>query len=224
MAHSPTSSLPKPPQKHASPAGASHVPAAKAAPASMPPLPAKASSIGAPPVKAAAPTPPTPSAKAVPAAVPSPSHRPTVSLAGLPPSLAAMVEAIDLYDAILTEENTLLRGGDAKGIAALLDRKIAATQLYQERLRALLADEAGRKTLSPEQRAKTTALARGLEERAKENALLLKANMTAIEHVIEAVNGAARRSLRKEVGYSGKGNIRETYGAHGGAIAINRTI
>lgn len=135
-----------------------------------------------------------------------------------------MVEAIDLYDAILTEENTLLRGGDAKGIAALLDRKIAATQLYQERLRALLADEAGRKTLSPEQRAKTTALAHGLEERAKENALLLKANMTAIEHVIEAVNGAARRSLRKEVGYSGKGNIRETYGTQGGAIAINRTI
>ena len=223
MAHSPTSSLPKPPQKHASSAGAPSIPAAKAAPAAMPPLPAKSSSAGmppAPPAKAAAPASPAPSVKAA----PSPSHRPTVSLAGLPPSLAAMIEAIDLYDAILTEENTLLRTGDAKGVAALLDRKVAATQLYQERLRALLADEAGRKTLSAEQRAKTTALAHGLEERAKENALLLKANMTAIEHVIEAVNGAARRSLRKEVGYSGKGDIRETYGAQGGAIAINRTI
>lgn len=217
MAHSPTSSLPKPPQKHASSAGAPSVPVTKAAPAAMPPLPAKASSIGMPP---AAPAPAAPPVKAA----PSPSHRPAASLAGLPPSLAAMIEAIDLYDAILTEENALLRTGDAKGVTALLDRKVAATQLYQERLRALLVDEAGRKTLSAEQRAKATALAHGLEERAKENALLLKANMTAIEHVIEAVNGAARRSLRKEVGYSGKGDIRETYGAQGGAIAINRTI
>lgn len=223
MAHSPTSSLPKPPQKHASSAGAPPVPVTKAAPAAMPPLPARPSSIGmppAPPAKAAAPAPSAPPVKAA----PPPSHRPAASLAGLPPSLAAMVEAIDLYDAILAEENTLLRTGDAKGVTALLDRKVAATQLYQERLRVLLADEAGRKTLSAEQRAKTTALAHGLEERAKENALLLKANMTAIEHVIEAVNGAARRSLRKEVGYSGKGDIRETYGAQGGAIAINRTI
>jgi hypothetical protein len=142
----------------------------------------------------------------------------------LPGSLGPMVEAIHIYDALLTEENAALKAGDSKTVEALLDRKMAATRLYQERLRSLLADQQCTRSMAPEQRAEVIAMVRCLEERAKENTTLLKANMGAIEQLFEVINTAARKMRRQDVAYSKAGTMCDTYNANGVSLAYNHTI
>ncbi len=166
-----------------------------------------------------------------PATQPQPQMQPTaraatpmVDLRGLPANVAPMVEAIRLYDDLLTEENALLRAGDANGVSALLDRKMAATRLYQERLRTLLGDGQATRSMNPDQRGSVIGMVRGLEERVKENAILLKANMSAIEQLFEVINTAARKMRRQEVAYSKGGQLWETYSRQGASLAYNSTI
>jgi hypothetical protein len=149
---------------------------------------------------------------------------PLVNTKGLPANLAPMVEAITLYDELLAEENVLLKAGDAKGVAGLLDRKMAATRLYQERLRTVLSDNQCTRSLTPDQRTSVVALVKCLEERAHENAVLLKANMSAIEQLFEVINTAARKMRKQEVAYSKAGMICDNYSRYGSSLAYNRTI
>ncbi len=208
--------LPKPPPR-LPPVGRPGSPAP--APRTLPPLP----------TAAAAPPPATPQRPGTPQAgqpAVQPASRPSANadIRGLPASLAPMVEAIRLYDDLLTEENTFLRAGDANGVSALLDRKMAATRLYQERLRSLLGDSQATRGMNPDQRSAVIGMVRGLEERAKENAILLKANMSAIEQLFEVINTATRKMRRQEVAYSKGGRLWETYNRNGASLAYNNTI
>lgn len=196
-------------QAGAAPAASTKAPASKAAPAA-PAHPASAPSSANP----AAPKRPMPEA----------SQADLALIRSLPENLSQMIEAVSIYDALLTEENAMLEANDAHGVAAMLDRKIAATQLYQDRLRAVLADASSTRALEPKQREKVIILVKAMEEKARKNAVLLQANMHAIEQVIDAVNLAARKMKRHEVGYSEGGKILETYGPSGSSMALNSTV
>jgi hypothetical protein len=148
----------------------------------------------------------------------------SASLSNLHPVMVAMIEAIQIYEAILVEENAYLRTNDANGVTALLDRKMSATRLYQERQRAVLSDPEAPRMMTPEQRAEVVALVRALEELAKENTLLLKANMSAIEQMFEVINNAARKMRKREVAYSDGGVIRDYHNAPSTSLAYNHTV
>lgn len=154
----------------------------------------------------------------------APRTMPKVDIRTLPPSVGPMVEAIHLYDALLTEENAALKAGDSKSVEALLDRKMAATRLYQDRLRTLLADPQSTRSMAPELRNEVVAMVRCLEERAKENTTLLKANMGAIEQLFEVINTAARKMRRQDVAYSKAGMMCDGYNRNGVSLAYNHTI
>lgn len=229
----PRSNLPKPPPK---------APPGSRGPLAPPPAPPTvASRPQHPPVAAAHPGKP-PSAMSRPvqpaapgAAVAREAAKPVTAAAAsksalkidirtLPPSLGAMVEAIHVYDDLLTEENSALKSGNSKAVEALLDRKMAATRMYQERLRALLAEPQSTRSMAPEQRGQVIAMVRSLEERAKENTTLLKANMKAIEQLFEVINTAARKMRRQEVAYSKAGMMCDSYIRNGVSLAYNNTI
>lgn len=149
---------------------------------------------------------------------------PSIDIRSLPASLGPMVEAIHIYDELLTEENAALKAGDSKTVESLLDRKMAATRLYQERLRTLLADPQSSRTMAPDQRSEVVAMVKCLEERAKENTILLKANMGAIEQLFEVINTAARKMRRQDVAYSKAGMMCDNYIRNGVSLAYNHTI
>lgn len=231
--------LPKPPPKA--------LPGARG-PLAVPPMSPTAIAHAAPPgrptpivAKAAAPTPVSAPTSAKPVSTPT-SAKPVAATGGaakpsvtartmpstdirtLPANLGPMVEAIHIYDELLTEENAALKAGNAKGVEALLDRKMAATRLYQERLRALLADPQCTRSMAPERRNEVIAMVKCLEERAKENTTLLKANMGAIEQLFEVINTAARKMRHLDVAYSKAGMICDTYNRNGVSLAYNHTI
>ena len=227
--------LPKPPPK-AGPAGlpprpgapaglpparpAVAAPAAPVAPAAAPAMPAM--KVPMPQPQAAAPAPVTPAVQAAPAA-----PRPPVALIdirGLSPAMAGMMEAIHIYEELLVEENAALRSGDSKTVERLLDRKMGATRLYQDRLRTVLGDSEVTRSLNPEQRAQVVSMVRSLEELAKENTVLLKANMGAIEQLFEVINTAARKMRKREVAYSQAGVIRDYHTAATTSLAYNHTV
>jgi hypothetical protein len=157
------------------------------------------------------------------AAVPRTSV-PLLDLRGLSPAMAGMMEAIRIYEELLVEENQALRTGDSKTVAALLDRKMGATRLYQDRLRTVLGDAEATRALSTEQRAQIVSMVRSLEELAKENTVLLKANMGAIEQLFEVINTAARKMRKREVAYSQAGLIRDYTSAATTSLAYNHTV
>jgi hypothetical protein len=149
---------------------------------------------------------------------------PAIDMRNLPEHMGPMVEAIQLYDALLCEENAMLKASDAKGVSALLERKMSATRLYQERLRAVLGDGESTRSLATDQRATIVAMVKCLEARARENTILLKANMGAIEQVFEVINTAARKMRRREVAYSKAGTICDSYSPHSVSLAFNQSI
>jgi hypothetical protein len=181
----------------------------------------------------AAPTPVRPTASAAPpgktTAAPGKTAAavktmPSVDIRSLPANLGPMMEAIRLYDDLLIEENAALKAGDSKTVESLLDRKMAATRLYQDRLRTLLADQQCTRSMAPNLRSEVISMVRCLEERAKENTMLLKANMGAIEQLFEVINTAARKMRRQEVAYSKAGMICNNYNRNGVSLAYNNTI
>ena len=189
-------------------------------PSTPPPArpPGAAASVAAPPPPAA------PAARLPFASRPASPALPPLEGRDMPAVMASMMEAIRLYDALLSEENEMLQSGNSKGVATLLDRKMAATRLYQERLRAVLTDGECTRALTADQRAAVVARVKSLEELAKENTVLLKANMSAIEQLFEVINTAARKSRRREVAYSQAGRIRDTYSPQSVSLAYNHTV
>jgi hypothetical protein len=218
--------MPKPPPKGLPPglpgkAGTlnTQTPAQSAAP--RPQIPAQATPIAVPVPAPVAPAATTPVAQA---AAPRAPFKPRLDIPGLTPSMTAMMEAVQIYDALLVEENALLRTGDSAGVAALLDRKMNATRLYQERQRAVLGDQEATRSLTAEQRAEVVTMVRSLEELARENTILLKANMSAIEQLFEVINTAARKMRKREVSYSQAGVIRDYHNAHTVSLAYNHSV
>jgi len=200
-----------PPKHHAPHHAPAHpVAAAPAAPAAaaMPQRPAM-------PVMPAAPAP---------MAAPRPLSTPSIDMNGLSPNLQAMMEAVEIYEALLEEENEMLRTGNSDGVAAILDRKMSATRLYQERQRTVLGDPEATRSLTPEKRTQVVAKVRALEDLARENTILLKANMSAIEQLFEVINTAARKMRKREVSYSEAGVIRDYNIAHHTSLAYNHTV
>ena len=200
------------------------VPAVQAVPAAAPGVPARP---GSPQQQMAAAGLVKPAAPAMPAApAPAGPRAPVAQLdtRGLPPAMAGMMEAIRIYEDLLVEENAALRSGDSKTVAALLDRKMGATRLYQDRLRTVLGDSEMTRSLSTEQRAQVVAMVRSMEELAKENTVLLKANMGAIEQLFEVINTAARKMRKREVAYSQAGVIRDYRNAAATSLAYNHTV
>ncbi len=217
--------LPKPPPK----AGPPPLPPRAGGPvlAAQPPpaRPAMMAAAATPPMRPGTPQPQT-AAPALPApaqAAPR-SPAPLIDTRGLSPAMAGMMEAIHIYEQLLVEENAALRSGDSKTVAALLDRKMGATRLYQDRLRTVLGDGEITRSLSPEQRAQIVSMVRSLEELARENTVLLKANMGAIEQLFEVINTAARKMRKREVAYSQAGVIRDYQTAATTSLAYNHTV
>lgn len=220
--------LPKPPPKALPP----RAPGAQALP-SLPPRPGAPVAAPAAPVAPVTAAPaavpamkapmPQPAAPAAPAAAP---RAPVVliDIRGLSPAMAGMMEAIRIYEELLVEENAALRAGDSKTVAALLDRKMGATRLYQDRLRTVLGDAETTRALTPEQRNQVVSMVRALEELARENTVLLKANMGAIEQLFEVINTAARKMRKREVAYSQAGVIRDYQTATTTSLAYNHTV
>jgi hypothetical protein len=167
-----------------------------------------------------------PTAAAMPPAVPAAPRAPMtpVNTAGLSPAMVGMMEAIRIYEELLIEENAALRASDSKTVEKLLDRKMGATRLYQDRLRTVLGDAEITRSLSTEQRAQIVSMVRSLEELAKENTVLLKANMGAIEQLFEVINTAARKMRKREVAYSQAGVIRDYHTAATTSLAYNHTV
>jgi hypothetical protein len=204
-------------------------PPAKPLPKGLPPKPLPP---GALPSRAtlapvAVPTPAPSGAPAISAAL-APALRAaslsTLTDPSLHPIVAAMMEAIDIYRELLIQENALLRSGDSNGVAGLLDRKMSATQLYQDRQRSVLGDPEATRSLTADQRAKVVAMVRALEELASENTILLKANMSAIQQLFEVINMAARKMRKREVSYSQAGMIRDYHLAHNLSLAYNHVV
>ncbi|HIJ38539.1 MAG TPA: hypothetical protein HPP80_06535 [Rhodospirillaceae bacterium] len=184
----------------------SHLPKPPPKAAPKPAMPA-----GAPPVSA--PSPAKPASGAAPVSNPL----------GLPQTLAAMAEALQIYDSIVVEENRLLHAQDIQAVAALLERKQKATTLYQERLRITLSEKDAVQTLSPEQRQWLVDQAQLLQTHVEENAGLLRANMHAIERLFGAVNEAFRKERDQQVTYSAKGKI-DGPPVSNSAIAFNSKV
>lgn len=211
---------PKLPPKSAP--GAMPAPLAKpvaASPAAAPPAAARGAAPGLPGVARPAPTPP---GKGAPTVAARPATRPVAG--GLPESVAQIVEALTLFDGILIEENTLLRQQRAREAVALQERKLAAGRLYQERMRVLLQTGLPASGISQAQRDQILALARGMEGRATENAILLKATIHSIDRLFEAISTTAKRKTNKEVTYSKKAVIRGSLTPATSSIAFNRTV
>ena len=226
--------LPKPPSKLPPKGGPMSPPPVRAA-APRPPL--------APPGPAPAPRPAAPGRPGLPLSAParaaagSPgatAQRGTapfvsargvrVAAAGATGSVGSVMEAVKLVDDVLVEENQVLRRHDAKAAAALQERKLAATRLYHERMRALLKDAEAVRAMPPEQRMALTALAHGLDERVRENAILLKATMDSIDRLFAAINTAAQQKNHREVAYSRAGVVAGPASPVAASIAFNRTV
>ncbi len=235
--------LPKPPPK-APPRAPGAAPAPATAPASAPAtvaptVPAPVAAKAPAPVKAVAPaakavagvspakpvapaaTGPAPvSAPAVPGVVPG---FPGLKIAELPQTLAAMVEAIVMFEVVLEEENLLLRAHDGQAVTDMQDRKLGASRLYQERLRALGNDNQLVGSVTVEQRDQLVALVRRLDDKAQENARLLKAHMDAIEQLFETINSAVQNAKGQDLTYSRKGEVSNNLTTQSAAMAFNTT-
>jgi hypothetical protein len=131
---------------------------------------------------------------------------------------------VRLVDTVLAEENLVLRRHDAAGAAALQERKMAAARLYHERMRALTRDTEATRSMSLEQRTELVTIARGLDERVRENAILLKATMDSIDRLFGCINQAAQQKANKEVSYSRAGMVAPSASPAAASIAFNRTV
>lgn len=147
-----------------------------------------------------------------------------VAAAGATGTVGAVIEAVRLVDEVLAEENKVLRAHDARAAAALQDRKTAATRLYHERMRILARDTEAARTMEPEKKAELVALARGLDERVRENAILLKATIDSIDRLFSAINHAAQQHVKREVAYSRAGIVAPSAVQGAASIAFNRTV
>lgn len=207
--------LPKPPPKlpPKAPPGVAPKAPPPMAPKALPQLAPKAPVAGSITVTPGSPAP-------QPATIRANTGPAVTPIAGLAPQIAAMTEALQIYDAILIEENALLTRQDVRGVAALLDRKQKATTLYQERLRGTLANAATLEKLTPEQSGKVSRLAQTLQSHLVENAALLKGSMHALDRVFGVINEAVRKSRDQQVTYSAAGRV-DGPGVTSSAIAFN---
>jgi hypothetical protein len=146
----------------------------------------------------------------------------------LPQGVAVVIEAIQMFDQVLTEENAALVRFDTQAVAALQDRKLAVTRLYQERLRALMKDggmtNSGPLGMTPEQRGKVIALVQAFERRMAHNTALLKAGMNSIERLFQAVNEAVLKKKVKEVAYTKVGQMANRLPTGASALAFNQSV
>jgi hypothetical protein len=147
-----------------------------------------------------------------------------VAAAGAAGTVGALVEAVRLVDSVLHEENEALRRYDARTAAALQERKTAATRLYHERMRILARDSEATRSIDPQQHAELVAMARGLDERVRENAILLKATIVSIDRLFAAINTAAQERVKKEVSYSRAGVVAASNQPGAASVAFNRTV
>lgn len=147
-----------------------------------------------------------------------------IAAAGATGTVGQVIEAVRLMDSVLDEENQVLRRHDAKGAAALQERKLAATRLYHERMRALTRDPGAARAMSPEERTELSSLAHGLDARVRENAILLKATMDAIDRLFGCINQAAQQKAKREVSYSRAGLVAANASPTATSIAFNRTV
>jgi hypothetical protein len=147
-----------------------------------------------------------------------------VAAAGATGTVSGVMEAVRLVDEVLAEENLVLRRHDARGAAALQERKLAATRLYHERMRVFARDADAARAMRPEEKAELVALAQGLDQRVRENAILLKATMDSIDRLFAAINHAAQQKVQKEVSYSRDRKVAPSSQPGAASVAFNRTV
>jgi len=91
-------------------------------------------------------------------------------------------------------------------------------------MRALTRDTEATRAMSLEQRTELTTMARGLDERVRENAILLKATMDAIDRLFGCINHAVQEKNKQEVSYSRAGMVAPPASPASASIAFNRTV
>lgn len=156
-------------------------------------------------------TAPAPVAQAAAPAAPQP---------GRPPQMAALTEAMQIFDAIIVEENALLRRQDVQAVKAMAERKEKASVLYLERLRGAFSDAEALGQLPPDERARMAALAQQMKGHVDENAALLRASMQAVERMFGAINDQVRQERTTQVTYSAEGQMDGPAARHS-AVAYN---
>lgn len=167
---------------------------------------------------------PAPPGRGLRVAPTSPASRSLPESGGLPSNVAAVLESMRLFDDVLGAENALLLNHDAAGVSALQERKLAATRLYHERLRALFQNPDALHALTPEQRARVRAVAEAVERNASHNAVLLKAGIVAIEKLFEAINNAVQQRKVRDVSYSQAGVVNNGLGPNAASLAFDRRV
>lgn len=144
--------------------------------------------------------------------------------AGLPTEVANAAEAIRLFSDLLASENVALRERAIDRIVAMQERKTALARLYEDRLHVLADKPDVAKTLDTDWKQDLRVLAERLESLAQENALLLKAHMTAAEKVLEAIANAVKKVQPAESSYSRGGTLNAGSTHETLAFSLNQTI
>ncbi len=216
----PPPAAPAPLAAHAMPPGRGLPPRPGSAPQPARQPPPRPGARGAAPMSAhpAAQTPPRPGTPA------GAARSAQIAAAGAQGTVGALIEAVRLVDTVLSEENEVLRRHDARGAAALQERKAAATRLYHERMRILAQDSEATRAIGPEQKAELVQMARELDERVRENAILLKATIVSIDRLFAAVSQAAQEKVKREIAYSRKGLVASATRPGEASVAFNQNV
>ncbi len=99
---------------------------------------------------------------------------------------------------ILTKENTALKRHKVEDVKILGERKEQMARLYQQHMNAIHRDPAAVKAWDPAKRAALAQASIRLSELMKENASLLKANITTINKFLKTVTEAVKDKQEKE--------------------------
>lgn len=109
---------------------------------------------------------------------------------------------------LLTKENAALRRHRSDEVKAFTERKEQLARLYQGHMNAVHRDPNCLKVLEPAKREQLAQAAMRLGELMKENASLLRANITSINLFFKAVTDAVRqRQEEKAAAYSRRGAL-----------------
>ena len=126
---------------------------------------------------------------------------------------------------VITKENTLLRRRKFTEIKPLAEAKEKLAHLYQERLIRFHRNPDLIRQMDPARRAAMEAMAKRLDDVTKENDLLLRANMEAVNRMLQTVVTAVKlHKNSKAAAYQDTGNLAISGNKREMAVSVNQTM
>jgi len=160
-----------------------------------------------------------------PRAVPGRDPRATPVSAQRPGKADDIFMVLRQLSELLIKENTALKRYKVEEVKALAERKDRLAVLYQNHMFAIQRDPSLLKGLDTAKRTQLMQMATRLAELMRDNASMLKANITSIDCYFQAVNDAVReREEKKSASYSRGGTMNSYLTAKRNlAVSYNRT-